>query len=166
MKHYPLELTNRGKRGVEGGTFEITYKMQQLLRTDKEAAFEYMAELKTMQRVLDAAIKRMDDRLIEEWLEVNEVGKSVQIGEDVFAVIDKPEYNYEGNDDDGLYRLKVQAIESLEREKKVLTKERNVIQDRIRLEHPNMQAEHHYIFVYKGTAADVNGWQQSDEQDD
>ena len=115
----------------------------------------YYAQIKTLQRAAEAAIKEMDKTLIPFFVGQGNVSEQTKVGNHLFLVQDKPSYNYEGNDDDGLWRLKQQQIDSLMSEKKVLTIEQGAIEDRIRLEHPNMRVEHHYTLLYKGNVTEV-----------
>lgn len=115
----------------------------------------YYAQIKTLQRAVEAAIKEMDKTLIPFFVGQGIVNKQTQNGKHLFLVQDKPSYNYEGNDDDGLWRMKQQQIDSLMSEKKVLTKEQGAIEERIRLEHPNMRVEHNYVLLYKGNINDI-----------
>ena len=115
----------------------------------------YYAQIKTLQRAVEAAIKEMDKTLIPFFVGQGMVNKQTQNGKHLFLVQDKPSYNYEGNDEDGLWRLKQQQIDSLMSEKKVLTKEQGAIEERIRLEHPNMRVEHNYVLLYKGNINDI-----------
>ena len=115
----------------------------------------YYAQIKTLQRAVEAAIKEMDKTLIPFFVGQGNVSEQTKVGNHLFLVQDKPSYNYEGNDDDGMYRLKMQQIENNNDDAKTLTTELKAIKARIERNHPNMRVEHHYTLLYKGNVTEV-----------
>lgn len=115
------------------------------------------AQCVTLQRAIEEMLKEKESRIIELFLEDNNpIGKRCDIVSECFTVSDKPDYNYEGNDNDGLYRLKMQQIATAAQERKVLTQELSAIKSRIEFEHPNMHVEHNYNLAYNGPYAEVH----------
>ncbi|MBQ0136638.1 MAG: hypothetical protein KBS40_01360 [Bacteroidales bacterium] len=115
------------------------------------------AQCITLQRAIDETLKDREASIIELFLDAGKpVGERCDLGEECFTVSDKKDFNYSGNDDDGLYSAKMQQINVNKAEGKVLTAELNAIKKRIEFEHPNMHVEHNYNLMYNGYYPEVH----------
>lgn len=111
----------------------------------------------TLQRAIEEVLSDKEAQIIELFMDAgNPIGERCDLGEECFTVSDQKEFNYSGNDDDGLYSAKMQQITNNKAEAKVLTQELKAIKARIEYEHPNMQVHHNYNLTYNGYYPEVH----------
>ena len=161
MEEMTITLTGTGKAGQE----EYKQLLNQLFTRAQMARggsllsrlTKLYAQFTTLQRAIDEVLSDKESQIIELFMEDgNPIGERCDIFTECFTVSDKKDFNYSGNDDDGLYSAKMRQIDNIKAEGKVLTAELNAIKKRIEFEHPNMHVEHNYNLTYNGTYAEVH----------
>lgn len=154
---FTIQLEQCGKAALEKESQKLIDNLGETLVKDEKKAFEMWAHIKSIQKILETVCKSCEPSFNLAWRQFAPVGKQQLYGDYVFCVTDKPDYDYAAarNDNNGLYRDKMNEILENKEEAKTLTEELNGIKARILKNHPNMAPTHHYTLVYNGTKEDV-----------
>lgn len=161
MEEMTITLSGTGNAGQEEYNRALTALFVQA-RTARGGSYlgrvtKLYAQCITLQRAIEEVLSNQEPEIIELFMEAgNPIGERCDIITECFTVSDKKEFNYSGNDDDGLYSAKMQQVNTNKAEAKVLTQELKAIKARIEFEHPNMQVHHNYNLTYNGYYPEVH----------